>query len=539
MYRCRVLLSCALAAGCAGAAAPPVALLFSRLPSALGPRADVSTTSAAAAASACPDHPQPLAFAGGVAPAAVSSAAAAAVAALAARANATSVPGVAYDVRYGGLPQPLARGGAGQADRARGLAMRADTLLRIGSITKAFVAALAVRAAALGLLSLDAPLVAAGGVAADFAVRDPFGGGGGRDITWRHLLAQRSGLQRECPPGATTAAVLAALADTPLVAPVGSRPSYSNLGFALAGHLLAEVIFPGGATLDELLAEHILQPLGLTDTGTQLTPAVLARLAPSYDAAGDPVPHIADLGWMWPAGSMYSSAQNLTSFGAALLAAAAPTAPADGSATPLRLPPALARELLDVTVLLADGVTLVSLPWETQLVDSYVLRAKGGNIEAYSATLALVPGLDLAFSAIYNGGVDEGAATADAAAALIPALASALAAVAPPPSQGPAPADYIGVYAPAIPGSAPDAHVLVQEGYLMLVVPGFLSAPLDFAGPQVPDAFRVWIPPGTLSCNADFELAIRGEYALFGRDGGGSVDAVSMPGWAPGLVWRR
>lgn len=505
-------------------------LQFSRRPSALSPifRND--------SAAACPDHPFPVPFAGGVLPTTVTEGVKAAVAVLVTPLNATSLPGVSYDIRYGG--QVLARAGAGTANRATGAPMRSDALLRIGSITKSFIAVLAFKAAALGLLSLDAPIVK---FAPAFTLRDPFSGGNGSDITWRHLLTQRSGLQREPPLGANTSEVLEMLSRTYLLAPVGGPPSYSNLGFALAGHLLAETVFPGARPLEALLDEHILGPLGLTDTGATFTPAVIARLAPSYTAAGVEVPHV-DLGWLWPAGGMYASAQNLSAFGAALLTAAAPDASNAGGA--LGLPPALARELLDVTVLLADGITLVSAPWESALLSprGYVARSKGGNVEAYSATLTLVPDLALAFAALYNGGVDEGTLANAAAGALLPPLADALAAAAPPPDQGPAPADFEGEYACTVPGAAPDAYVLVQDSYLMLVVPGLLSAPLAWASAAVAggDAYRVYIPPDTLSCLYDFELAIRGEYVLFGRSvPGGRVTSVSLPGWAPGLVWAR
>ena len=490
-----------------------------------------TTTTPAAAADACPFHPPALPFPAGSVPASVTDAVAAAVSVFESPLNkAAIVPGVSYEIRYG--DQVLTRAAAGVANRATGAPMAVGSLLRIGSITKAFVAVLAFKAAALGLLTLDTPILAA---VPTFAVRDPFGGGGGRDITWRHLLTQRSGLQRETPPGNETADVLRALAATYLVGPVGGDPSYSNLGFALAGHLLAEAVFPGGRSLEALLNEHIFAPLQLVDTGVTYTPSVLERLAPSYDANGNIVP-LEDLGWVWPAGSMYSSAQNLSSFGAALLAAASPTSPATGG--PLGIPGPLARELLDVTVLLADGVSLVSAPWETSFIASYVARNKGGNVDAYSATLTLIPELALSFVALYNGGVAEGDIADGASAVLLPNLTAALALTAPPPSQGPAPGDYEGTYASQLQG-VPNATVAVVGQYLMVTVPGFLNAPLDYAGPAVPDAYRVYIPPGTLTCMTAFELAIGGEYALFVRADDGRVAGVSMPGWAPGLAWAR
>jgi CubicO group peptidase (beta-lactamase class C family) len=56
------------------------------------------------------------------------------------------------------------------------------------------------------------------------------------------------------------------LADSYLINPAGTVPSYSNLGFALLGHILPEYVVTG-ATLESLTAELITGPLGMVDTG--------------------------------------------------------------------------------------------------------------------------------------------------------------------------------------------------------------------------------------------------------------------------------
>ena len=125
--------------------------------------------------------------------------------------------------------------GFGVADLETKTAADADTVYRIGSITKSFtgLALLALRDE--GALGIDDPLVkwipeAAGLV---YPSRDA------APITLRQILMHRSGLPRmgtfEPETGPTEDVIVQSLANLPLELIPGERFSYSNLGFGLAG----------------------------------------------------------------------------------------------------------------------------------------------------------------------------------------------------------------------------------------------------------------------------------------------------------------
>jgi CubicO group peptidase (beta-lactamase class C family) len=48
------------------------------------------------------------------------------------------------------------------------------------------------------------------------------------------------------------------------VAPINARPSYSNLGFALAANMAAEL---SGVTFPEFVKENVFKKLGMTHSG--------------------------------------------------------------------------------------------------------------------------------------------------------------------------------------------------------------------------------------------------------------------------------
>src|SRR4051812_18954509 len=119
-------------------------------------------------------------------------------------------------------------------DAGGGVQLGPGTRFRIGSITKTFTAVLVLQCRDEGLLDLDDP------VSAHLDV--PKHG----ELTIRRLLSHTSGVQRE-PYGdmwdtlATPSLdeTLASLARAERVLPPGRRFHYSNLGFALLGHLAA------------------------------------------------------------------------------------------------------------------------------------------------------------------------------------------------------------------------------------------------------------------------------------------------------------
>ena len=458
-------------------------------------------------------------------PAGLASALGAVASALDASLDAGAVPGGGVEVSYGG--QPLLSHYAGAADKASGAPVTPATLFRIASVSKVFPVVLLFQLADAGYVGLDDAL----STQLPFSIVNPFDSAA---VTFRQLASHTAGLAREAPPGNTTADVLAALRRQYLILPPGAHPSYSNLGFALLGHALAEGVAPAAATLPELVQGAILAPLRLAHTGYEYTPAVLAALATGYGPGGAPVP-FADLGWWFPAGSMYSTAGDLNALAQALLQQRA------GNAT-LGLSASRARELLAPLHWNRDGASLFGTPWECRASRGHLQLTKGGNLPGYSASLALVPDLNLSLAVTWNGGVDEVAWMDAALGLLLPALDAALAAAAPQPaySPGPSPQDYLGAYA----AGASVLTVSMEQGMLVwresaaLGVSFFLEWFRSDA--ELGDLFRVAFPDSAFTCLLGEMEALRYQLVIFGRDcETGNVSTSSIPGWVPGAVWER
>jgi CubicO group peptidase (beta-lactamase class C family) len=141
------------------------------------------------------------------------------------------------------------------------VAMRADSVFDLASITKVYTAILTLQQVDAGRLDVNAPVV-------DYLPEFGHGGAGKAAVTVAQLLAHTSGL----PVGANLAGLSdnqgrwAAVLATPLVA--GAVPGrlfrYSSVGFMVLGRLVEKLT---GHDLDAALRQGITNPLGLRDTG--------------------------------------------------------------------------------------------------------------------------------------------------------------------------------------------------------------------------------------------------------------------------------
>jgi CubicO group peptidase (beta-lactamase class C family) len=100
----------------------------------------------------------------------------------------------------------------------------------------------------------------------------------------------------------------------------GRAFSYSNSGFALAGLALQEA---GKAPFAELMRRRVLSPLGMTRTTFRPTDAMTWPLAVGHrrtkDGAFEVVRPLANDARLWPAGTLYSSADEMARFALVLL----------------------------------------------------------------------------------------------------------------------------------------------------------------------------------------------------------------------------
>ncbi|WP_167138613.1 serine hydrolase domain-containing protein [Diaminobutyricimonas sp. TR449] len=145
------------------------------------------------------------------------------------------------------------RDGRGTPHRDDPEALRSEHLFDLASLTKAFTAVAVHSAIDDGLLALDQPIAEIVDAA---AVRD--------GVTPHHLLTHTAGLRPSSHiwrSGATGAAALADVLDTPPLAPPGATHDYSCLGFIVLGLALEELF---GAPLDDIVLERVAGPIGAT-----------------------------------------------------------------------------------------------------------------------------------------------------------------------------------------------------------------------------------------------------------------------------------
>lgn len=188
------------------------------------------------------------------------------------------------------------------------------TRFRIGSVTKTFTAVLVMQARDDGLLDLDQPISAYLDVPAH------------GDATIRRLLSHTAGFQRE-PYGDVwdtliapdTAGLLAELDRAERVLPNARRYHYSNLAFAVLGHLTAKL---RGTTWEELVAARILEPLGLGSTTLDApADAAVGYLVDAYSDAARPEPEF-PTGGIAPATQLWSTAGDMARWASFLVSPA-------------------------------------------------------------------------------------------------------------------------------------------------------------------------------------------------------------------------
>ncbi len=205
--------------------------------------------------------------------------------------------------------------GFGTRDLATGEPADQHTLHRVASITKTLTTAAVLQLRDRGLLALDDQLERH---LPEFAgVREV---AGRRDqVTLLRLLTHRAGLVTETPlPTWSTdefpsrEEILAALPQTEIVLPADHAFKYSNLAFGLLGEVVARV---SGQDYFEYVTEHLLVPLGMTDSVYWLPEDERHRMAVGYspDLFRDglkPAPYVS-LGGVAACGQLHSSVADL------------------------------------------------------------------------------------------------------------------------------------------------------------------------------------------------------------------------------------
>ncbi|MEM7409102.1 MAG: serine hydrolase domain-containing protein [Myxococcota bacterium] len=208
--------------------------------------------------------------------------------------------------------------GYGEADAANGRPATADTLYRVGSISKLFTAIAVLQLVEAGQLELDAPLTRYL-PAFRLGPPPPFLPGSAAwsldDITLRSMLTHHSGIPSDILKGFFSddpprqADYVELIGTYHAQAPVGFVMAYSNIAYTLLGQVV-EVV--SGVPFPEYVRTQILAPAAMDASSFEPTPEILDRVARSYRGEDEvPARRIGQLG----AGGLFSSVQDLARFG--------------------------------------------------------------------------------------------------------------------------------------------------------------------------------------------------------------------------------
>ncbi|HEY7156732.1 MAG TPA: serine hydrolase [Gemmataceae bacterium] len=209
--------------------------------------------------------------------------------------------------------------GFGFADPKAKTPATADTVYRVGSVSKLFTDLAVMQLVERGVLDLDAPITK---YLPDFKPDNPFD----KPITLRQMMAHRSGLVREPPIGnyfdpenPSLTKTVQSLNQTRLVYEPETKTKYSNAAIATVGFVLEETQKQPFA---RYLWRTLLDPLGMKHSGfepdTDLTKNLAKAVMWTYGDRDFPAPTF-ELG-MSPAGSMYTNVLDLGHFLSVLFA---------------------------------------------------------------------------------------------------------------------------------------------------------------------------------------------------------------------------
>jgi CubicO group peptidase (beta-lactamase class C family) len=212
--------------------------------------------------------------------------------------------------------KPLFARAYGFANEARRTPNSVATRFPIASVTKTFTATLVMQHERRGLLPLaDSLCMHVAPCPAHWQA-----------ITIRHLLMHTAGV----PDYARTAdfaakrgeprtvdGLIAEFRELPLEFTPGAKYAYSNSNYILLGHILEKT---GGKPFAELLRDGILTPLGMADTGMLSDVGAPDALARGYrpDGARNAEADFVHPSWLYAAGGMYSTVENLLEWDRAL-----------------------------------------------------------------------------------------------------------------------------------------------------------------------------------------------------------------------------
>lgn len=200
--------------------------------------------------------------------------------------------------------------GFGFADPVKKIPATAETIYRVGSVSKLLTDIGMMQLVERGEVELDAPIQK---YLPDFHPKNPFH----KPITLRQIMSHRAGLVRESPVGhyfdptePSLAKTVLSLNQTELVYEPEKRTKYSNAGIATAGYVLERL---KGKPFEHYIEEAVLKPLGMEfssyERKKEFEPYIAKSYMWTYDGRVFPAPTF-QLG-TGPARNLFSTVRDL------------------------------------------------------------------------------------------------------------------------------------------------------------------------------------------------------------------------------------
>ncbi|QEF96193.1 D-alanyl-D-alanine dipeptidase [Stieleria maiorica] len=273
--------------------------------------------------------------------------------------------------------------GFGFQDADRTIPATAETVYRVGSVSKLFTDIAVMQLVDEGKLELDAPVQT---YFPEFKPNNPFD----VPLTLRQMMSHRSGLVRESPVGnyfdpsePTLDATVASLNDTSLVYKPETKTKYSNAAIAVVGAVLEKQL---DVSHPERVRRTILDPLGMNQSSFVVSPAIESKLATgwmrTYDGRRFSAPTF--LLGTGPAGNLYSNVLDLSKFVSCLFNAGKTN---DG----MILKPETLRRMT-TPIKDADGKPQgFGLGFHIKELDGFTKIGHGGAVYGFSTQLEALP----------------------------------------------------------------------------------------------------------------------------------------------------
>ncbi len=263
----------------------------------------------------------------------------------------------------------------------------ANTVYRVGSVSKLFTDIGVMQLVEEGKLELDAPVQR---YLPNFRPKAASAKSNSGAISLRQLMSHRSGLVRETPVGnyfdpsePTLQATVASLNATSLVYEPNTRTKYSNAAVAVVGAILESQL---QETHPDRIRRTIFEPLDMNASSFVVTDAIAPQLATgwmhTYDGRRFEAPMF--LLGTGPAGNLYSSVVDLAKFVHCLFR--------EGKTKTGRIASAETLKLMMTPITDADGKSQgFGLGFHVQNLDGHVKVGHGGAIYGFSTQLEVLP----------------------------------------------------------------------------------------------------------------------------------------------------